>query len=125
MKQQGMSLIESLIALAILSFGLIATTKMQMNLTVGTQSSRQRIEAVALAKSKIEVMRSTGLCNTAEGGDYTPLQGSTKYTLTVTCPTTTTPKLVVSWFDSRGGQAKTVSGKTTLVANTLELNTTL
>lgn len=124
LKQNGMSLIESLIALAILSFGLIATTKMQANMTLATQASRQRVEAVALAKSKMELFRSTTpkACDASESGTYTPVQGNTTYTLVVTCIDAKTPKLVVSWSDSRGGQA--VSGSAN-VANTVELNTFL
>ena len=119
--QGGMSLIESLISLVILSFGLTATTKMQMNLTTTTQISRQRVEAVALAKSKIEFFRSTGACNAAESGTYTPLQGNTTYTITVTCSDSKNPKLVVGWNDSKGDQAKVAGG----MDNRVELNTTL
>lgn len=124
-KMKGMSLIETLISLAILSYGIIATIKMQSNMTLANQTSRQRVEATALAKSKIEYLRSTGTCDPAESGTYTPVQGNTQYNITVTCPTNKTPKVVVTWFDSRGGQDKTTSGVTSKVANNLEFNTTL
>jgi prepilin-type N-terminal cleavage/methylation domain-containing protein len=119
--QGGMTLMESLISLVILSFGLIATTKMQINLTTTTQISRQRVEAVALAKSKIEFFRSTGVCSAAESGTYTPLQGNTTYTITVTCSDSKNPKLVVGWNDSKGDQEKVAGG----FDNRVELNTTL
>lgn len=123
---KGMSLIETLISLAILSYGIIATIKMQSNMTLANQTSRQRVEATALAKSKIEYLRSTGTCDPAESGTYTPVQGSTQYTLTITCDASNkNPKVVVTWFDSRGGQDKTSGGVTTKVANNVELNTTL
>ena len=120
-----MSLIESLISLVILSFGLIATIGMQINLTTATQISRQRVEAVALAKSKIEFFKSKGVCDAAESGTYTPLQGNTTYTITVTCSDSKNPKLVVGWNDSKGGQTKVANGVGGAVDNRVELNTTL
>jgi prepilin-type N-terminal cleavage/methylation domain-containing protein len=121
-EQNGMSLIETLISLAILSFGAVAFTQMQMNMTLATQTSRQRAEAVSLAKNKIELFRGTGGCDTAESGTFTPLQGNTTYTVTVTCASTKTPTVKITWLDSRGGQPQ--SGGSA-VANNVELSTTL
>lgn len=94
-------------------------------MVLANQTARQRVEASDLAKSKLEYFRSTGVCDTADSGTYTPVQGNTQYNITVTCPTNKTPKVVVTWFDSRGGQDKTTSGVTSKVANNLEFNTTL
>ena len=125
-KQYGMSLIESLISIAVLGFGIVATTKIQVNMTLATQVSKQRVEAVALARSKIEVFRSTGTCNTADSGNYTPLQGNTTYNIAITCTDTKTPKLVVAWNDSKGGQTQVSGGiVNTTFDNKVELNTTL
>lgn len=126
--QRGMSLIESLISLAILSVGLIAVTKMQTNVAFANQTARQRVEAVNLAKSKLEEFRHTKACvaTTGSGLTHTPMQGSAAYTMTITCADTQSPKIVVTWNDARGTQAKVAAGDDTLsVDNRVELSTQL
>ena len=119
--QRGITLIEALVALAILGFGLLGATKMQMNLTANAQVARQRAEAVQLAKSKIELMRSTNICAAESGSTYTPPQGSAIFTFNVTCDGSS-PTVVVSWNDAKGGQAK---AKDDTADNRVVLTTTL
>ena len=85
MKQQiGFSLIETMVALIILGFGLIGIAGIQLNMTVADQLARQRSVAVTLAQSKIEEIRgsiaqtlTTDVCSSSA-----PATGST-------CPTIT------------------------------------
>ena len=55
---RGFSLIESLIALVIVSFGLLAIAGVHMKLTRGEDIARQRGEATRLAQEKLEELRS-------------------------------------------------------------------
>lgn len=52
-----MSLIETMVSLVILSFGLIGIVGIQLNMAAADQLSRQRSVAVLLAQSKIEEIR--------------------------------------------------------------------
>lgn len=100
--QAGLSLIEALIAIVILSVGLIGATKLQLSINMATQVSRQRVEAMAYARNKVELLRDAGVCIAATEGPTTPYQGSTAYNLAVTCTTTTQPVVTVTWIDSKG-----------------------
>lgn len=107
-QQAGLSLIESLISLIILSVGLLGVTKLQLSLNKATQVSRERVEAMALARNQIEQMRDTGSCSAGTVGPTTPYQGSTAYTLNVACTTATLPVVTVTWVDSSGSSNNAV-----------------
>jgi prepilin-type N-terminal cleavage/methylation domain-containing protein len=64
---RGFSLIESLIALVIVSFGLLAIAGVHLKLTRGEDIARQRGEATRLAQEKLEELRSFTQLNAAAG----------------------------------------------------------
>ena len=51
---RGVSLIEALVALAVMAFGLLGVVGMQSTLRVNADVSRQRAEAVRMAQEKME-----------------------------------------------------------------------
>lgn len=67
----GFSLIEVMVSLVILSVGLIGTAKLQTAVLKGGSDSQARSEAVTIAQSKLEELKSY---NTLE--DYSEIQSS-------------------------------------------------
>ncbi len=60
--QAGMSLLEALIALVVMAFGMLALAGMQLNLSRSADVAKQRTEAMRLAQERVESMRSfTGI----------------------------------------------------------------
>ena len=57
---RGVSLIEALVALAVMSIGLLGVAGMQATLRSTADLSKQRSEAVRLAQEKLEDLRSFG-----------------------------------------------------------------
>jgi type II secretory pathway pseudopilin PulG len=57
-RQRGMTLVEALVALLIMSFGMVALMGMQSNLRRSADLARQRGEATRLAQQEIERLRS-------------------------------------------------------------------
>lgn len=57
---QGVSLIEALVALAVMAIGLLGVVGMQASLRSSADNSKQRSEAVRLAQEKIEDLRAFG-----------------------------------------------------------------
>jgi len=132
-RSRGVSLIEALVALAVMAFGLLGVVGMQATLRFNADVSRQRAEAVRMAQEQMENMRSFGVLSGAAvpsdheyidiiaGTDYpAPPSGfaNTAFTrvTTVVNPTADNPKMksvqvAVSWLDRRtaaGGQAESV-----------------
>jgi len=67
-RQRGLSIIEALIALVIMGFGILSLAGMHTTLTRNVDTARQRTEAVRLAQEKIEELRSfTGIDSTITG----------------------------------------------------------
>lgn len=60
-RTRGISLLEALIALAVLAFGLLGIAKLHSDLVHSTAVAKARAEAVQLAESKIEGMRNVVL----------------------------------------------------------------
>lgn len=56
-RQQGISLIEALIALLVLSLGMLTVSQLQGHLRLGSDIARQRTEAVRLGQEDIEALR--------------------------------------------------------------------
>ena len=56
-RQQGISLIEALIALLVLSLGMLTVSRLQAHLRLGSDIARQRAEAVRLGQEDIEALR--------------------------------------------------------------------
>lgn len=78
-RHRGVSLIEALVALAVMAFGMLGVVGMQAALRTGADQSKQRSEAVRLAQEEMERARSFGQTNTAPSGEHT-------YALIATAP---------------------------------------
>ncbi|QPF73845.1 hypothetical protein G8A07_13570 [Roseateles sp. DAIF2] len=57
MKQRGITLVEALVALLIMAFGMVALGGLQGRLRLGADLARQRSEAVRLAQQDLETLR--------------------------------------------------------------------
>ncbi|MEO8060124.1 MAG: hypothetical protein ABI671_17555 [Burkholderiales bacterium] len=55
--QHGIGLLEALIALLVLSLGMLAVSRLQTHLRLGSDTARQRAEAVRIAQEDIEALR--------------------------------------------------------------------
>ena len=133
-RSRGVSLIEALVALAVMAFGLLGVVGMQATLRFNADVSRQRAEAVRMAQERMENLRAFGVLSGATvpgdqeyidivaGTDYpAPPTGfaNTSFTrvTSVVNPTVDDPKMksvqvAVSWLDRRtavGGQAESVT----------------
>lgn len=98
-QQTGFSLIEVMIALVVLGFGLLAMTKMQLNMSLATQWSRQRADATLMATNVIERARSVGCVASPETAQTAAMQASTRYKMQVDC--SPVMKVTVRWSDTR------------------------
>lgn len=85
----GFTLIEALIALAVLSIGLLAIAGLHVALSRNADVARQRTEAVQLAESKLEELRGfeqvapaagkTSYADLAGGSDTPPIASNTRF----------------------------------------------
>lgn len=114
-KQQGISLIEVLIALLVLAGGIITLAKFQGDLLRARVDLNQQSQAVMLAQNKIEDLRHYTVINTTGGkkayddiasGTSTVSGTSTTYTVTWTVTDNSSPphkvvRVTVSWTDSK------------------------
>ena len=64
---RGVSLVEALVAMAVMSFGMLGIAGLQSSLRLNTDASRQRSEAVRLAQESIEQARAFSVTATAAG----------------------------------------------------------
>lgn len=62
----GVSLIEALVALAVMAFGILGVVGMQSTMRAGTDISRQRSEAVRIAQERLEQLRNYSVLLTAD-----------------------------------------------------------
>ncbi len=79
MRAHGFTILESLIALAVILIGILAITQMQTTQVAAGTSSRQRVEGALLAQQVIEGLRAyttipaaagaTAYADIANGGD--------------------------------------------------------
>ena len=119
-RQAGLSLVEVFVALLVLSVGLIALAKLQVDLVRGSGDSRSRTAAIALAEQKIEDLRTFATKTSAlswpvsatapmawsfitnnEGGRIAPgviEQSGVQYTLGWTATTASTDSLTYQSF---------------------------
>ena len=67
LRESGVSLIEALVALAIMAFGMLGVIGMQATLRFNADVSKQRSEAVRLAQEEIERLRNFSILATAPG----------------------------------------------------------
>lgn len=129
MRVRGFTILESMIALAVILIGILAITQMQTTQVVAGASSRQRVEASLLAQQVIEGLRAyatiatgsgaTAYADIADGSDAVTSAGVT-YARAWTVETKTGPDhkvlaVTVSW--SGGGKKETLT-LTTIIGAT-------
>lgn len=125
--QLGIGLLEALIALLVLSLGMLAVSRLQNHLRLGSDTARQRAEAVRIGQEDIEALRAfpvlaaSGAARSYAGitsatfnadastGHATP----TRYTVSrqidaANALAAKTAALTVSWTDQAGGAQKIV-----------------
>lgn len=146
----GISLIEAVVALAVIAFGMLAYVGLQSSLRFNSDVAKQRSEAVRIAQQAIEEARAYAFIETTAGqaayDDLSVAQTSAQITgdngsftllrTVVDAATTTDPMLIgaaprmktltadVSWQDRRG-ETQSVRLSTTVSASPPELAGTL
>jgi Tfp pilus assembly protein PilV len=141
-RQQGVSLIEALVALAVMAFGMIGLVGVQSTLRSNSDVAKQRSEAVRLAQEAVEEWRSFAVLETHPTAlDYTDIvvgdtvdpdiaQFNATYTRTRSVALLETPQrgktlsVKVDWTD-RTGRAQQISMSTVLTEVAPELGATL
>lgn len=123
-RQKGFTIIEAMIALIVVAFGMLALAGMQMILSRGADLARQRNEATRLADEKIEQLRAfnsievgTGLVawdSLASGSETLAASSNTTFTRTWTLGGTAadsqrTVRVQVTWVDRAGVDGATAS----------------
>lgn len=126
--QRGFTLIEAMVALVIVGFGMLVVVGMQMMLNRNADVARERSEATRLAEEKLEGLRSFTTISTTAGqlawndlasGSDTPSTGyNISYTRTWTlggaaADSKRDAQVLVSWTD-RGGNADSVQVNTVI-----------
>lgn len=119
--RRGVSLIEAIVALAVMAFGMVAIVGLQATLRNNADGSKQRAEAVRIAQEEIERWRSfVGLQADPGGVDYGDIAGTTTttvaglnatYTVVRTVPPQQAPapktvSIQVSWSDRTSQQGQ-------------------
>lgn len=104
--QSGFTVLEAMVAFALLSIGLLASVKMMNYVSAGSLVARQRMEAMTYASNQLEELRGSGACVTlAPTAQTKTTQATTTYTLQVSC-VGNIATITVTWNDSRGGQTQ-------------------
>lgn len=145
---RGVSLIEALVALAVMAFGLLGVVGMQATLRYNADISKQRSEAVRMAQQQVEDLRSFGTLGGTAEWDYADIASvataavptpagfaNTTFNITtrVVDPVATdaqfkTVSVTVDWLDRRtdaGGTPQSVQLTTAIAAVAPELGATL
>ncbi len=106
----GFTLLESLLALVILSLGLLALARLQISGLQGNAWSRDMTTAVAIAEEKTEQLRNTPFANIQIESATQVTVSNRNFTKAVTVTddapdgltgTTKTVRVIVSWQDSK------------------------
>jgi prepilin-type N-terminal cleavage/methylation domain-containing protein len=109
--QRGFSLIEAMIALLVMAFGMLALSGMQLSLSRNADVAKQRSEAMRIAQERIEIARSYTSLAASGGIDWTNLVADVAAPATVTANTNATFNVVVT-----AGGAVTDAARTLQVA---------
>lgn len=118
----GMTLIEVLIALAILATGVIVLVKFQGDLLRNVSQSQQQSEAMVIAEGKMDELRNYSVIETTGGatayddissGTSSVVGNNVTYTLTWTVTNVSSPphksiRVTVSWTDS-GNKSESIT----------------
>ena len=148
-RQTGFALIEALVALLVMSFGMLALSGMQMTLARSADIAKQRTEAMRLAQRKIDEYRSftsilaaaghTIVWNTLPASGTEPVVTNASYTVATTLAGAISDAMrpvsvQVSWVD-RANQTQSITISSVIsksdpidigyVANPLPLNAPL
>jgi prepilin-type N-terminal cleavage/methylation domain-containing protein len=109
--QRGVSLIEALVALAVMSIGMLGLVSLQTSLRGSSDVAKQRSEAVRRAQQEIERWRAFTVLNTTAGStafaDLTA--GTTSVDITGTNATYTQERIVADLAAPRRGKSLTVN----------------
>lgn len=128
--QLGFTLIEALVAMVVLAFGMLAIASFQMNLSRNSDLAKQRAEATRLAQERMEELRSfatfAGYGALTAGSD-TPVAGSNvTYTRSWSFPDGSTAadprrvvKVAVEWTDRTGEQQREADGRGVVLISVL------
>ena len=124
-KQHGLTLIETLVTLVVISVGVIGLLRLQSYMAYDTSIFQQKNEACVLALKQIETLKSFPVVKVTGGytSSYDGIVSSTStvngtsatYTITSTVTTFTNPNykninVIVSWTDRyNGSQSLTMS----------------
>lgn len=121
-KQAGFTLVEALIALLVMAFGMLALAGMQLQLSRSGDIAKQRTEAMRLAQEQMETLRSYSTItawNALAGGTNTATTNAT-YTRTWALGGASTDKMrpvtvTVTWAD----RASTADNQTITLASVI------
>ena len=112
--QRGFTLVEALISLVVMAFGMLALSGMQVSLSRNADVAKQRTEAMRLAQARIEEMRSfTGISTGAVNWNGLDATANTSTTTNTTYTVASTMSgvdadamravnVAVSWVDRTG-----------------------
>ncbi len=100
-RQRGLSLVEVFVALLVLSVGLIALAKLQVDLVRGSSDARTRTVALALAEEKLEDLRTFAVPDDTGTWSTTVNPMAWSY---ITGPALTTPADTACTTACRGGR---------------------
>jgi len=101
----GFTLLESMLALAILSIGLLALGRLQISAIWGNALSRDMMTAVSIAEQKIEQLKNTPFANVQSESSTQVTVANRNFTRQVTVtdssplPNTKTVSVLVTWKD--------------------------
>jgi Tfp pilus assembly protein PilV len=140
---RGVSLVEAMVALAVMAFGMLAVVGVQSTLRLNADVAKQRSEATRIAQESLERSRAFAVIETADrvgeqtaweqivGGTVTvePETSNTTYTVqrvvnTYADPPAKALKVIVTWND-RSGQPQEVKLSTAIAAAAPGLSGTL
>ena len=140
---RGVSLVEAMVALAVMAFGMLAVVGVQSTLRLNGDIAKQRSEATRIAQETLEKGRSFQVIDSADKGagqtaweeivsrtqDITPANSSATYHVESTVTTYTDPpakamRVTVSWND-RAGQRQEVLLSSSIAAAAPALSGTL
>lgn len=137
-RTRGVSLVEAVVALAVMAFGMVGIVALQASMRQNADIAKQRSEAVRIAQDAVEKARAfTALSTTPGRAAYSEINDVTDtvaginadYTRTITATDhgsgrTKTLKVQVGWND-RSGNAQAVQLETAVTGSVPELASTI